>query len=75
MTGASDKEDHMNDTITLSGLKRLTLHQLRALEAQIMRSAGGCAEGSAQRRRLLADLILIRREIAIRLSLGPRPGR
>ena len=63
----------MNDTITLSGLKRLTLHQLRGLEAQVMRSAGNHAEGTAQRRRLLADLVLIRREIALRLTCGPRP--
>lgn len=63
----------MNDIITLSGLKRLTLHELRALEAQVMRSAGHHAEGSAPRRRLLADLVLVRREIAARITRGPRP--
>ncbi|PPC99394.1 MAG: hypothetical protein CTY31_10625 [Hyphomicrobium sp.] len=62
----------MIDNITVSGLKRLTLNQLRALEAQLSRIAGSIADGSAQRRRVLADLLLIRREIALRLTRGPR---
>lgn len=64
----------MIDNITVSGLKRLTLNQLRALEAQLSRIAGSYTDGSAQRRRVLADLLLIRREIAVRLTCGPRPG-
>lgn len=63
----------MNDTITLSGLQRLSIHQLRALEAQLARRAGGCAEGSAERRRIVADLMLVRRAIAAWLTRGWRP--
>jgi hypothetical protein len=64
----------MTDIITIAGLKRLSLHALRSLECELARCAAGHAEGSAQRRRVLADLALIRREIAVRLRRGPRPG-
>lgn len=64
----------MTDIITIAGLKRLSLHELRSLECELARRAAGHAEGSAQRRRVLADLALVRSEIAIRLARGLRPG-
>jgi hypothetical protein len=64
----------MNDIITIAGLKRLSLPELRRLEAELCRQAARHAEGSAQRRRILADLTLVRAEIALRLTRGPRPG-
>ncbi len=63
----------MNDTITIAGLKRLSLPELRRLEAELCSRAARHAEGSAQRRRILADLALVRAEIALRMRLGPRP--
>lgn len=64
----------MNDIITIAGLKRLSLPELRRLEAELCRRAAWHQEGSAQRRRVLADLALVRGEIALRLRVSPRPG-
>lgn len=64
----------MNDIITIAGLKRLSLPELRRLEAELCRRAVNHPEGSAPRRRVIADLALVRTEIAFRLRPGPRPG-
>lgn len=57
----------MNDIICIAGLQRLSLPELRRLEAELARRAGATTHGSPQQRRLLADLALVRREIAVRL--------
>ncbi|MBN8913179.1 MAG: hypothetical protein J0H65_14205 [Rhizobiales bacterium] len=62
----------MDDIICIAGLKRLSLPELRRLEAEHARRAGAVPAGPRQRR-LLADLMLVRREIALRLARGPRP--
>jgi hypothetical protein len=64
----------MNDIICIAGLQRLSLPELRRLEAELARRAGATAHGSPQQRRLLADLALVRREIAVRLVRGLKPG-
>lgn len=62
----------MNDIITIAGLKRLSLPELRRLEAELCRRAAWHPEGSAPRRRVLADLALVRGEIAFRLARAPK---
>jgi hypothetical protein len=64
----------MNDIICIAGVQRLSLPELRRLEAELATRAGSAGHGSPQQRRLLADLALVRREIAVRLTRGPRPG-
>jgi len=60
-------------SLCIAGLQRLSLPELRRLEAELARRAGATTHGSPQERRLLADLALIRREIAVRLVRNPRP--
>ena len=63
----------MTKIITCSELRYLTLAELEALFRTLQIELGRAAPGSPERRALLASLESVRRAMAARLNLQPKP--